>query len=286
VQSFQGGMIHASSVGAFLVPTASMAAYSGAGWLRGFLGWPTGDQVCDAAGCLQAFAGGSIRTPAGGTAHVVYPVTNTKIKTVYTASGAETGPLGYPLALVSTVTDKHGNGFAQAFDGGIIHSSAQGTFAVPTAVMKAYSAGGWLRGTLGWPTSADVCDATGCLQSFQGGKIHTTLAGVASVVAAVTNTHIRALYLANGGPGGSYGYALSPMTTVTEKTNGNGFAQAFDAGIVHSSAVGTFLVPTAIMTKYSQQGWVRGALGWPNGAASCAAGVCTQSFQHGTITAP
>ena len=37
-----------------------------------------------------------------------------------------------------------------------------------------YSARGWIRGDLGWPTSAETCTATTCTQSFANGTLSYT----------------------------------------------------------------------------------------------------------------
>ena len=111
--------------------------------------------------------------PTGQKGFVVAPIATTAIRNLYDSTGGATGPLGYPIPAVTNVTDKNGNGIVQAFQKGIVHSSAAGTFLVPTAVMTAYSAMGWIRGSLGWPSATAVCDATGCVQQFQRGVINT-----------------------------------------------------------------------------------------------------------------
>ena len=285
VQAFQGGIVHAGPPGAFLVPSAIMPAYSAAGWLRGSLGWPTAAAVCDDTGCSQDFAGGTILVPTGKKGFVVAPIVDAAIRDLYDTSGGASGPLGYPSAPQFTVTDKHGNGVAQVFQNGIVHSSSAGAFLVPSAIMPAYSAAGWLRGSLGWPTAAAVCDDTGCSQDFAGGTILVPTGKKGFVVAPIVDAAIRDLYDTSGGASGPLGYPSAPQFTVTDK-HGNGVAQVFQNGIVHSSSAGAFLVPSAIMPAYSAAGWLRGSLGWPTAAAVCDDTGCSQDFAGGTILVP
>lgn len=282
VQAFQNGMIHASAKGAFSIPNKIMTAYSKAGWLRGSLGWPTSEYVCDTVGCGQSFAGGTIRTALDGSGAFVVPGVDASMQAAYAAAGGETGYLGYPSSLPSAVQDPNGNGTAQAFQGGIIHSSSAGAFAVPNAIMPTYSAKGWLRGPLGWPVGAAVCDTAGCRQDFAGGTIVAPVGQAGYVVATISDASIRTLYDTAGGSSGTFGYPVAAATTVTDR-NGNGVAQAFQNGIVHVSTSGAFFVPNAVMPAYSAKGWLRGSLGWPSGTAVCDAGGCVQQFQNGTI---
>ncbi|MGV8884425.1 MAG: LGFP repeat-containing protein [Microbacteriaceae bacterium] len=284
-QSFDGGVVHSSAAGTFVVTFAMMKAYSAGGWLRGALGWPIADQVCTADACTQTFAGGVIRLPASGTGYVVSPVTNTKIKAYYTAMGEAAGVLGYAKAGAIAVSDKkNGNGFTQSFDGGVVHSSAAGTFVVTFAMMKAYSAGGWLRGALGWPIADQVCTADACTQTFAGGVIRLPASGTGYVVSPVTNTKIKAYYTAMGEAAGVLGYAKAGAIAVSDKKNGNGFTQSFDGGVVHSSVSGTFLVTGPMMTNYSAVGWLRGTYGWPVADQVCAGGTCSQEFAGGSLS--
>lgn len=282
VQAFQGGLIHAGPSGAYAVPTAVMPAYSAAGWLRGALGWPSGAAVCGAAGCSQGFVGGTIVVPSGQSGFVIAPIAAGPILNLYNSSGGASGPLGYPTASETVITDKNGSGRAQAFEKGVVHSSAAGAFLVPSSLMPVYSANGWLRGSLGWPVAAATCDSSGCAQDFAGGTILVPTGQAGFVVAPIVSPAIRDLYDSSGGATGALGYPTAIQTVVSDP-NGNGLAQAFEKGVVHSSAAGTFLVPTSAMPAYSARGWVRGALGWPSGAAVCDAGGCVQQFQRGTI---
>jgi uncharacterized protein with LGFP repeats len=150
-----------------------MDLYSGAGWLRGSLGWPVGAESCASGTCVQAFVGGTIKiTPS--QKNVFLTTGNAAIQKLYTSLGGAMSSLGHAASDLQTITDPNGNGFGQSFSGGWIHSSSRGTFASSTAMMKLYSARGWIRGSLGWPTGAETCTATTCTQAFAGGTLSYT----------------------------------------------------------------------------------------------------------------
>jgi uncharacterized protein with LGFP repeats len=283
-QTFETGMVHSSAAGTFTVSGGILTAYSKNGWFRGFLGWPTGAQVCGAAGCTQPFMGGSISQPTTGDAIISEGVSNPDIKALYDSLGAENGALGYPVGGTTRVTDKNGNGYAHRFqNNAIIHSSAHGTWVVAGKILDAYTAAGWLRGSLGWPTGPESCDATGCSQDFAGGTIRIPVSGAAFVVGPLSNPDIKALYESLGGGTGSLGYPVGGPTAFTH-ANGNGVAQRFEKdAVVHSSARGTFVVSGDVLAEYVAQGWFRGPLGWPTGAATCDADGCVQQFAGGVI---
>ncbi|HET6303112.1 hypothetical protein [Microbacterium sp.] len=280
-QRFEGAYIHSSSLGTFTTANALMTPYSAAGWVRGDLGWPAGPQTSisdpNGWGYAQKFEGGYIHYSTKGA----FSTTN-ELMNAYSAAGWLRGPLGWPAGPQTWVTDRNGNGYAQMFAGGYIHSSAHGTFASSNTIMTAYSAAGWLRGSLGWPTSPETCSNGMCGQTFAGGAIRYPEGGTAYVVPAVSNAQIKSIYDAQGGAGGPLGYALLPAQQVTDP-NGNGWAQKFEGGFIHSSAHGTFASSNTIMTAYSAAGWLRGSLGWPTSPETCSNGVCEQQFQGGTL---
>ncbi|WEK62682.1 MAG: hypothetical protein P0Y60_08150 [Candidatus Microbacterium colombiense] len=283
-QSFDKGWIHSSARGTFASTSAVMTAYSAAGWLRGDLGWPTSTEACASGLCMQTFAGGAIRYTSGQAAYVVPPVDDAKIKAVYSAQGGTSGSLGYPVTAAQAIVDPNGDGLAQRFDGGWIHSSAAGTFSSSTTIMTAYSKVGWVRGAFGWPIGAESCTGNTCSQPFQRGVLQYVKGGAAGPAAEVTNTAIKAAYQAAGGATGVLGYPLQPAKWVTDP-NGNGYVQQFGGGWIHSGTRGTFVTSSQIMALYSAAGWVRGSLGWPIGAEKCTDLGCSQTFAKGTLTA-
>ena len=57
-QNFAKGQMLSSAAGAFAVSGSIRAAHAVVKWVRGPLGWPTGDQTCDASdNCTRTFQG-------------------------------------------------------------------------------------------------------------------------------------------------------------------------------------------------------------------------------------
>lgn len=283
-QRFERGWIHSSVAGVFASPSSVMAEYSRQGWVRGWLGWPAG--ACLGTPCTQEFAGGTIAAALDGTARSMPAVSQPEIRALYDSLGGVTGSLGAPLLPAQAVVDPHGNGFAQKFEKGWVHSSSAGTFATSNALMSAYSSHGWLRGPLGWPTEAETCTPAGCGQRFAGGLLYAPIGAPAFLAADVTNPQIKALHDSLGGSAGSLGYAIQAAQSIQDP-QGDGFAQRFEHGWIHSSARGTYSSPSVVMAAYSAAGWLRGPLGWPISEPLCggSAGACVQSFAGGVISA-
>lgn len=169
-QVFAGGYVYASSGGVFTVSGAINTAYARAGWLRGALGWPTGERVCTGESCSQQFQGGKIYQSTASSS--AFALTNASIAGYYSAAGGPTSALGFPTSVATSfTTSNNGSGAAQAFQGGYVYSSAAGVYAVDARFGAEYNARGWLRGSLGWPTAESECDVTACVQLFQHGKI-------------------------------------------------------------------------------------------------------------------
>ena len=67
-QAFVGGQILSSADGVFLLRNPMWKELAKYAWVRGPLGWPVADQVCDAAGtCTQEFQHGKITLGPAGT---------------------------------------------------------------------------------------------------------------------------------------------------------------------------------------------------------------------------
>ena len=261
---------------------AIQSAYDASGGASGPLGARGVETSCvdGRTTCSQVYAKGMIYWTLSGGPVVV----SGAIGTYLLGKGGITA-LGAPTSASVAVTDPNGNGTTQRFAKGMVHSSSAGTYFVDTTVLTAYSAAGWLRKSLGWPTSDRACStaAAGCIQSFAGGYIYAPASG-----AAVTYTAAFAdAYRAAGGPTGALGLPLGGLSTVVEKVNGNGTAQSFQGGWIHSSARGTFASSTKMMTAFSALKWVRGPLGWPTGPETCAPdGTCSQPFAGATLNVP
>ncbi|WP_425561491.1 LGFP repeat-containing protein, partial [Microbacterium esteraromaticum] len=236
------------------------ALYTSLGGSTGVLGAVKTNPSCTAttARCTQTYANGIITwTKARGALTVYGPIYKE-----YLVQGGLGGALGYPKETPRAITDPNGNGVGQQFDSGWIHQSAAGTFASSTRFMTAYSAAGWLRGSLGWPTSRETCTSASCVQDFTGGFIGAATGKPAFATLKATSKSIDALHAAQGGSAGVLGAQAGDRTLVTDP-NGHGLAQHYQNGYIHASEAGTFATSATLMTTYSKAGWLRGALGWP-----------------------
>jgi uncharacterized protein with LGFP repeats len=229
-------------------------------------------------GLARKYAGGWVHSSAKGTFS-----SSSKVMSGYSAAGWLRGFLGWPVAAEQKVTDANGNGTSQEFAGGWIHSSAKGSFASSSTVMKAYSAAGWVRGKLGWPAGAEFCTGSACVQQFDGGVISYVKGKAAVAAPGVTSAAITAAVKAQTSVTDGLGSAQAAVQVVAD-ANGGGLARKFAKGWVHSSDRGTFVSSATVMTAYSKAGWVRGKLGWPVGVETCSGTVCAQSFEGGTIS--
>ncbi|MFC7573753.1 reprolysin-like metallopeptidase [Klenkia terrae] len=261
-QVFQGGRIYASpSSGAHAVTGAVQDAWIAQGWETGPLGYPTTDQVCGLAGggCRQAFAGGAIYSSPGGTRAV-----SGGILAVWTASGAETGPLGYPTS--GLICGLRGSGCGQVFQGGRVYSTAAtGTHAVSGAIQDAWIAQGWETGPLGYPTGMPSARLPGAHSPSPAGALRL------GRWHPVGDGAILAAWTATGGHTGSFGFPTSGL--VCGLRNG-GCGQVFQGGRIYTTAAtGTHAVSGRIQDAWIAQGWETGPLGYPTGDARPVAGA-------------
>ena len=203
--------------------------------------------------------------------------------TAYSAAGWLRGSLGWPTAAEQRVTDPNGDGYAQKFQGGWIHSSAKGTFTSSSTVMTAYSAAGWLRGSLGWPTRAEFCTGSACVQTFAGGIISYVKGSPATTHVGVTAAAMKVAAAEQTTVTPALGAAKSGVLVIAD-TNGAGLAQKYENGSIRSSGYGTFVSSSTVVTAHGAAGGVRGALGWPTGVETCSGSVCAQTFDGGLIS--
>jgi uncharacterized protein with LGFP repeats len=180
-------------------------------------------------------------------------------------------------------TATNGQGYVQGFTGGYIYASALGTFALDARAQAAFAKAGGVKGLLGWPTAAPVCDTASCILTFQDGVLYLPATGTA---VAITDSRIATYYSDHGGPSGALGHPTTATTLVTTTTNGHGNVQGFSGGYVYATALGTYAVMAPMQAKFKTAGWVRGPLGFPKGDEVCTDGTCTQAFAHGTLTTP
>ncbi|WP_246657711.1 GH25 family lysozyme [Arthrobacter yangruifuii] len=283
-QDFQGGSIlWSSATGARVSPNGAIrTAYQKQGFESGSLGYPTSGQVCGIKdnGCYQNFQGGAILWSAATGAQVS---ANRSIRTAYQAAGFENGVLGYPRG--PEVCGIKNNGCYQDFQGGaILWSSATGAQVSPNgAIRTAYQKQGFESGSLGYPTSGQVCGIkdNGCYQNYQGGAI---LWSPATGAQPSPSGAIRTAYQKHGFENGGLGY---PTGAEVCGIKNNGCYQDFQGGaILWSSATGAQVSPNGpVRTAYQKQGFESGTLGYPTGGQVC--GIrdngCYQNYQGGAI---
>jgi uncharacterized protein with LGFP repeats len=101
---------------------------------------------------------------------------------LWTAYGAETGSLGYPVTSEALTAD--GKGFVQKFAHGSIYwTPATGAHVVPGAFLAAWATTGYERGYLGYPTKDAYVVGGGTRVDFQHGSITVaTATGKATIV--------------------------------------------------------------------------------------------------------
>ena len=274
-QSFQFGSVYAKIGGAMHPVFGEIRKrYFSAGGAASPLGWPAGDQMSVtglAPGLKQLFDHGTIYKQASSDTFVV----SGAVETYYTTAGEAGGALGWPTSDLIAIAG-NGGGFGQAFAAGSVYSSAVGTFGVVGGLRDYYFALSGAVGSLGWPTADGVCVAGGaCSQSFQSGTIYWTPGTGGRVGLPAIETYYE-----------QHSAVLGARTSglIAIAGNGGGFGQAFAAGSVYSSAVGTFGVVGGLRDYYFALSGAVGSLGWPTADGVCVAGgACSQSFQSGTI---
>jgi uncharacterized protein with LGFP repeats len=279
LQRFQTGIVYSHQFwGAqpSAVWGAIQAKWGTTGWESGALGYPVGNPICGLrnGGCGQHFERGSIYTSPAGT-FVVRP----EVQDRWAAQGWENGTLGYPVG--DTFCGLVDVGCGQHFQGGSVYwSLSTGAHVVHPAARTVWSATGWERGPLQYPTGEQFGGLRngGWGQQFQNGSIYSSAAGTFDVVGAVKNR-----WAAQGWENGPLGY---PVTSTYCGLRRGGCGQHFQGGDVYSGPQGTFLVADggwhgAIQQAWAATGWENGSLGYPVTDTFCGLrdGGCGQHFE-------
>jgi hypothetical protein len=161
------------STGVHAVYGAIRVRWSQTGWERGPMGYPITDETVtpDGIGRYNHFdkAASIYWTPANG-AHDVYGT----IRQKWSALGWERGPLGYPTTNETSTPDGVGryNHFDKA--GSVYWTPGTGAQEVYGAIRQRWSALGWERSYLGYPTSGEFDVPGGRRNNFQRGYIQWT----------------------------------------------------------------------------------------------------------------
>jgi uncharacterized protein with LGFP repeats len=275
VQRFERGSISWSASGAWETTGAIDAAWQGSGGLTGSLGPATQAAATGSNGTVsQVFAGGIIVSSGSGA----YPVTG-DIFSRWTAIGGTTGPLGSPTG--PQVCGTKDNGCYQNFQNGAISwTSATGAWETYGDIRTRWAQQGYENGALGYPTGAPVNTSGRASQTFQGGSIAWAPGSGAYPVTG----DIFSRWTAIGGTTGPLGSPTGPQVCGTKN---NGCYQNFQNGAISwTSATGAWETYGDIRTRWAQQGYENGALGYPTGAPVTSGSTVTQRFQGGVLTVP
>ena len=241
------------------------------GGSTGSLGNPTADQVCAGNGdCYQVFANGVLIAVNGSTY-----LTSEAMVASYESSGGSTGPWGAPTN--DMVWGLRDSGFGQRFEHGSVYGSASSAARVVLEpVRSSWAEAGWENGTLGYPTSDQVCDANqDCYQSFQGGEVITTPGH-----RAVTTTEIRRAWLASGGDTGPTGAPTNNV--ICGSANGGCYQDFTNTWWFVSPTTPAAWISRAVMNSWPNHEW--GSMGYPTANPVCDANSdCYQTFQNGEM---
>jgi uncharacterized protein with LGFP repeats len=273
-QAFQGGAIYWSAASGTWESTGGIRArWAQLGYEGGVLGFPTSAEVCVASGCSQAYQSGAIYWSAATGAWE----SSGPIREYWAALGYEGGKLGYPSSALTCVDA----GCWQSFERGeVAWSAATGARITSGAINARWAQLGRGTGTLGFPTSDEVCVDGACSQSFTGGWIHWS----AATGAWESTGEIRKRWLALGAEKGRMGFPTSGAACTA-----SGCSQAYEGGAIYwSSGAGAWESAGAIRARWGAAGYETGALGYPAGPETCTAVECSQKFVGGTVywTAP
>jgi uncharacterized protein with LGFP repeats len=123
-----------------------------------------------------------------------------------------------------------------------------------------------------------TCVAQGCAQAFGLGALTwTSSAGVRALTGA-----IAAYWTAQGGAGGALGEATADIDCSQPS---GGCLERFQNGIVTwQGTAGTHAVSGPLLTAWTDQGGVRGSLGYPTSEITSVPSGLQQTFTGGTLT--
>ncbi|MGZ4606995.1 MAG: LGFP repeat-containing protein [Blastococcus sp.] len=277
-QGYANGWIYWSpATGARVVRGGIGGSWIAGGAERGSLGYPLTSEAhtADSKGFVQRFEHGSIYWTTLGAM-----VVRGGIGGLWTASGAETGPLGYPVTSEAHTADS--KGFVQKFEHGSIYwTSATGARALSGPIETAWKASGAETGSLGYPTTSvsTAADGKGQYARFQNGSVYWSSATGAWAVRG----GIGGVWTADGAERGALGY---PLTSEALTADSKGFVQKFEHGSIYwTSATGAQALSGPIETAWKASGAETGSLGYPTTSVSTGADGKGQyaRFQNGSV---
>jgi uncharacterized protein with LGFP repeats len=272
-QEFQGGVLVVRGTAVTQVPGRIGAAYADAGGPGGSLGAPEGPQTCADGSCWQSFASGALVDAAGVIRKMSPPIYD-----LWNGAGAGASSLGLPISDV-TGGLPDGGSYQRFASGSIYFSPASGAHAIGGAIRTAWGAQRYERGPFGYPTSGSYAVPGGRAQDFQRGVIVYRDIGMSVLLVGEPYD----VWVAAGGKDSALGYPKSNLRTGLKDS---GWWQSFARGRIMSSAsTGSRVITGPVYTKWAQQGWEKGPLGYPTTHTKCTLpdSGCFSHFQGGSI---
>ena len=245
---------------------------------QGPLGYPNADvaATADGEGLQGRFQRGSIWwTVDTGARALLGP-----IERLWRSTGAERGPLRYPVHSVAGTADGSGQ-FAHFQGGSIYWSEPTGARALMGPVHTLWRSTGGLDGPLGYPTTSlsTAPDGAGRFARFEHGSVYWSEPTGARALLGP----IEALWNSTGGTEGPLGY---PTTSVSTAPDGAGQYARFEHGSVYWSAqTGARALIGPIEDLWESTGGLDGDLGYPTNSVATAADGEGQyaHFQGGSV---
>ncbi len=178
------------------------------------------------------------------------------ILTRWNQLGGAGGVLGANTTCENTAPDGVGK-YTHFQNGSIYWTPSTGAWDVRGAIRARWSALGWERSALGYPTTGENALSGGAYNHFQGGSIYwSPSTGAQNVQGA-----IRQKWADYGWETGRLGY---PTTSDAPTAQNNGYYTHFQGGsIFWSGSTGAHIVWGGIREKWSALGWEQGRLGFP-----------------------
>ena len=180
-QNYTGGRIYFSAAtGAHEVHGGILAEYDKVAGPNGILGFPTSDEsnTANSKGKYNTFTGGDIYWSAVTGAHEVHGL----IRVEYLKVGGPAGILAFPITDETKTPDGVGRYNHFSAGGSVYWTPATGAHEVHGAIKTKWSALGWERSRLRYPTSDEYAVPGGRRSDFQGGSIVWTAANGAVTV--------------------------------------------------------------------------------------------------------
>lgn len=243
--------------------------WNGKGGLKSYLGMPTGNAKTLNGGVSQAFKGGTVFWSKKTGAH---GIKNGVFLSKYAALKYEQSKLGFPTSEEQTIS----GGKSQVFEHGQIHwSSKTGAHATIGAMLDYWSARGWQRGWLGFPTNDELTVKGGASQTFQGGTVFwSSKTGAHGLKGAILQRYAAFKY-----EQGKLGFPTSDET----KTINGGVWQSFQKGTIYwKKGLGAHAVSGNFFTRYRNDGYEHGIHGFPTSDEYLDRGHVRQNFEHGS----